>query len=100
MSDEGSETMPTLGSHVARQLQGERRELQAVLDNQARDRTMLVRFHDEVTRMRGGLDGVTRDVRDLKADLLLIDNRLLSRHNGILGVLRRSCEDAGAAPRA
>ncbi len=71
---------------IIHQLQGIRRELATVLENQRRDRELITRMS---LHMDEGLAGVARDIRELKSDVVLLENQNLSRHSEILHILRR-----------
>ena len=74
---------------VLLQLQGIRREMAALLDRQVRDREMVSKVYNEVMSLRS-------EVRELKSDLLTVENQMQNRHNEVLGVIRRL--DALGAP--
>jgi predicted nucleic acid-binding Zn-ribbon protein len=74
---------------VLAQLQGIRREMAALLERQVRDRELVSKIYNELMTLR-------TDVRELKTDLLTVENQMLNRHNEVLGVIRRL--DAIGAP--
>lgn len=76
---------------VLRQLQGLRREFAAVLENQRRDRELILRL---TSRMEEGLESLRRDLRDVRSDIVLLENGMLTRQNEILTVVRR-LEESG-----
>ena len=77
-------------SLVLLQLQGIRREMAAMLDRQVRDRELISKVYNEVMSLR-------TEVRELKSDLLTVDNQMQKRHNEVLGVIRR-LDTLGAPP--
>lgn len=89
-----------VANHTPAMLQSLRREMAAVLENQQRDRQLLTRLYDETTRefgrLRVDVADLRRDVQEMKSDMLLLDNKLLSRHSEILQTIRR--HDALGAP--
>jgi uncharacterized coiled-coil DUF342 family protein len=74
---------------VLLQLQGIRREMAALLDRQVRDRELISKVYNEVMSLRS-------EVRELKSDLLTVENQMQNRHNEVLSVIRRL--DALGAP--
>ncbi len=74
---------------VLLQLQGIRREMAALLERQVRDRELVPKIYNEVMILRS-------DVRELKSDLLTVENQMLNWYNEVLGVIRRL--DAIGAP--
>jgi uncharacterized coiled-coil DUF342 family protein len=74
---------------VLLQLQGIRREMAALLDRQVRDRELISKVFNEVMAIRS-------DVREVKSDLVTLENQMQNRHNEVLGVIRRL--DALGAP--
>jgi hypothetical protein len=80
-------------SIVLRHMQSMRRDFAAVLENQRRDRELLVRLFDHIERGFARVDTALADIRhevgDLKSDVLLLENNLLTRHNELLGVVLR-----------
>jgi predicted nuclease with TOPRIM domain len=71
---------------IIAQLQGIRRELAAMLENQLRDRQLITRL---ASRMEQGFGEVRRDIQDLRSDVTLLENSLLTRHNEMMQVMRR-----------
>ena len=71
------------------QLQGLRRETAALLEPQVRDRELITKVYNEMLAVRV-------EVRELKSDLVLVDNKMQNRHNEVLSVIRRL--DARGAP--
>lgn len=92
----------TSGSHsavtpednlVLRQLQGLRKENQVFLEREVEDRQRLIRLAE---RMEAGFDNIRSDIRqlrqevkELRGDLMLTENKLINGQNDILAVLRR-----------
>lgn len=73
-------------SLTLRHLRSLRRDMAAVLENQARDRQLITRL---AARMDQSVGEIRRDIADLRGDVVLLENGLLSRHNEILAVMRR-----------
>ncbi len=71
------------------QLRGIRREMAALLDRQVPDRELISKVYNEVMAVRS-------DVRELRSDLLTLENQMQNRHNEVRGVIRRL--DALGAP--
>ena len=81
---------------VLRQLQGIRRELEAVLERQDRTQHLVVRLDQHMEARFAELRAALAEVR---SDAVLQENRLLDRHNEILDILRRlDAEEIAAAP--
>ena len=78
---------------VLLQLQGLRREMAAVLEWQVRDRELTSKIYNELTAVRSEIRG---EMREVKADLILLENQMQNRHNEVLTVIRRL--DALGAP--
>ena len=92
----------TSGSHsavkpddnlVLRQLQGLRKENQVFLEREVEDRHRLIRLAE---RMEAGFDNIRSDIRqlrqevkELRGDLMLTENKLINGQNDIMAVLRR-----------
>ena len=74
---------------VLLQLQGIRREMAALLDRQVRDRELISKVYNEVLSLRS-------EVREVKSDLITLENQMQNRHNEVLSVIRRL--DALGAP--
>src|SRR4051812_29296529 len=79
---------------VLRQVQGSRRDVAAVLDNQVRQQDLIARLSRHVDE---GFTQVALDIVEMKSDIVLLENKLLSRHNELLRVMRR-LDEAGAPP--
>jgi hypothetical protein len=75
---------------VLLQLHGIRREMAALLDRQVRDREPISKVYNEVMSLRS-------EVRELKSDLLTVENQMQNRHKEVLSVIRR-LDALGAAP--
>lgn len=69
-----------------RHLRSLRRDMAAVLENQARDRQLITRL---AARMDQSVGEIRRDIADLRGDVVLLENGLLNRHNELLSVMRR-----------
>ncbi|MEA2935238.1 MAG: hypothetical protein QOD74_1884 [Variibacter sp.] len=78
-----------VASHTLTMLQGMRRELAAVLENQARDRELL-------HRVQAAVDNIQVDVRAIRADVASLDIKAVTHKNEILEVMRRL--DLAGAP--
>lgn len=85
----------TPGNLVLAQLRGVRKELAVVLENQARDRQLILRLSQ---RMEEGFGSLQRDMTDIRSDLTLLENNLLSRHNEILDLARRVDDPEAPTP--
>lgn len=72
---------------VLRQVQGMRREIREVLDRQARVIDLMNRLGE---RMERGFDDVRRERREVRSDLVLMENRVLTAQSDILRVVVRS----------
>lgn len=79
---------------VLRQVQGMRREMHEMLERQARAIDLVARLGE---RMERGFDDLRRDLREMKSDLVLMENRVLTAQSDILNVVRRM--DDGAEPQ-
>jgi uncharacterized coiled-coil DUF342 family protein len=71
------------------QLQGMRRELAALPECQVRDRNLTSKIYNELMAVR-------EEVREIKSDLVLLENQMQNRHNEVLSLVRRL--DALGAP--
>jgi hypothetical protein len=84
---------------VLRQLQGLRREMAAVLENQRRDRELITRLTlnmDQLSlRVDNGFAKVRKEIGAIRSDLLMLENGPLNRHNEILYLVRRMDEPTG-----
>lgn len=78
---------------VLLQLQGIRREIAAMLERQVRDRELVTKVYNELLGFRSE---VREDIREIKSDLVLLENQMQNRHNEVLAVIRRL--DAIGAP--
>ena len=72
---------------VLRQVQSLRREMHAMMEPQARAIDLVSRLGE---RMERGFDDVRRDVREVKSDLILMENRVLTAQSDILRIVRRA----------
>jgi hypothetical protein len=71
---------------VLLQLQGLRREMAAMLERQVRDRELVSKFFGEFLAFR---EEARKDMRELKSDLITLENQMQNRHNEVLSVIRR-----------
>ncbi|MBV9075877.1 MAG: hypothetical protein JO048_00150 [Methylobacteriaceae bacterium] len=71
---------------ILRQLQGLRREMEAVLERQDRTQQLVVRLDQH---MEARFAELRAAMAEMRSDAVLQENRLLTRHNEILGILRR-----------
>ena len=71
---------------VLRQVQSLRREMHEILERQARAIDLVSRLGE---RMERGFDDVRRDLREVKSDLVLMENRVLTAQSDILRVVQR-----------
>jgi hypothetical protein len=78
---------------VLLQLQGIRREIAAMLERQVRDRELVTKVYNELLGFRSE---VREDIREIKSDLVLLENQMQNRHNEVLALIRRL--DAIGAP--
>lgn len=78
---------------VLLQLQGMRREMAALLDRQVRDRELISKIYNELMAFRSEM---REEIREVKSDLLTLENQMQNRHNEVLSVIRRL--DALGAP--
>jgi hypothetical protein len=82
-----STTVPDEADNLTlRYLRTMRRDITVVLENQARDRTLITRL---AARMDQSVGEIRRDISDLRSDVVLLENGLLNRHNEILSIIRR-----------
>src|SRR5438093_237774 len=104
------------------QLQGLRREMAAMLERQVRDRELtstlyseLIKIYDELAKVRGEVAKVREEVatvreevasfrvetkqefRDLRADLIMLENQMQNRHNEVR-IMNRRLDALGAPP--
>lgn len=79
---------------VLRQVQSMRREMHEMLERQARAIDLVARLSE---RMERGFDDVRRELREVKSDLVLMENRVLTAQSDILKVVLRL--DEGQEPR-
>jgi hypothetical protein len=81
-----------------RHLRSMRREMAVVLENQVRDRQLILRLTERMDQsfasVAQNFADVRRDIRDLRGDIILLENGLLSRCNDILDLVRRVDEIA------
>lgn len=71
---------------VLRQVQSMRREMHEILERQARAIDLVARLGE---RMERGFDDVRRELREVKSDLVLMENRVLTAQSDILKVVLR-----------
>lgn len=86
---------------VPRQVQSLRREMHEMMERQARAIDLVNCLGD---RMERGFDDVRRELRDVKSDLVLMENRVLTAQSDLLHVVRRIDDgpdlDQDTSPRA
>jgi hypothetical protein len=74
-------------------LRGLRREVAALLENQATFSKQMVRLYDHVDRLsddlRGLRDEVRRDFQSVKSDIVILENQNISRHGETINAIRR-----------
>jgi hypothetical protein len=68
------------------QLRGLRREVAALLENQATFSKQIVRLYEHVDRLT---DEVRRDFQSVKSDIIALENQNISRHGETINALRR-----------
>ena len=78
---------------VLLRLQGMRREMAALLERQVRDREPISKVYSELMSFRSEM---REEIRDLKTDLIALENQMQNRHNEVLSIIRRL--DALGAP--
>lgn len=71
---------------VLLQLQGIRRETAALLERQVRDRELISKVYNELLGFRSE---VREEIREIKSDLILLENQMQNRHNEVLALIRR-----------
>lgn len=71
---------------VLRQVQSMRREMHGILERQARAIDLVAPLGE---RMERGFDDVRRELREVKSDLVLMENRVLTAQSDILKVVLR-----------
>lgn len=71
---------------VLLQLQGIRRETAALLERQVRDRELISKVYNELLGFRSE---VREEIREIKSDLILLENHMQNRHNEVLALIRR-----------
>jgi SMC interacting uncharacterized protein involved in chromosome segregation len=81
---------------VLLQLQGLRREMAAMLERQVRDRELSSKVYNEISKLSTEIMALRADVREMRSDLILVENQMQNRHNEVPGVIRRL--DALGAP--
>ena len=74
-------------------LRGLRREVAALLENQATFSKQMVRLYDHVDRLsddlRGLRDEVRRDFQSVRSDIVMLENQNISRHGETINAIRR-----------
>jgi hypothetical protein len=84
-------------------LRGLRREVAALLENQATFSKQMVRLYEHVDRLsddlRGLRDEVRRDFQSVKSDIVMLENQNISRHGETINAIRRieAIERSGAS---
>jgi hypothetical protein len=68
------------------QLRGLRRDIAALLENQATFSKQIVRLYEHVDRLT---DEVRRDFQSVKSDVIALENQNISRHGETINALRR-----------
>ncbi len=68
------------------QLCGLRREVAALLENQATFAKQIVRLYEHVDRLT---DEVRRDFQSVKSDIIMLENQNISRHGETINAIRR-----------
>jgi hypothetical protein len=68
------------------QLRGLRREVAALLENQATFSKQIVRLYEHVDRLT---DEVRRDFKSVNSDIIMLENQNISRHGETISALRR-----------
>ena len=71
---------------VLRQVHSLRREMHEMMERQARAIDLVNRLGE---RMERGFDDVRRELREVKSDLVLMENRVLTAQSDVLRVVRR-----------
>ena len=67
-------------------LRGLRREVAALLENQATFSKQIVRLYEHVDRLT---DEVRRDFQSVKSDIVMLENQNISRHDETINAIRR-----------
>jgi hypothetical protein len=74
-------------------LRGLRREVAALLENQATFSKQMVRLYEYVDRLSDDLRGlrgeVRRDFQSVKSDIVTLENQNISRHGETINAIRR-----------
>jgi hypothetical protein len=78
---------------VLRQVHSLRREMHEMMERQARAIDLVSRLGE---RMERGFDDVRRELREVKPDLVLMENRVLTAQSDVLQLIRRL--DDGSDP--
>ena len=84
-------------------LRGLRREVAALLENQATFSKQMVPLYEHVDRLsddlRGLRDEVRRDFQSVKSDIVTLENQNISRHGETINAIRRieAIERSGAS---
>jgi hypothetical protein len=75
------------------QLRGLRREVAALLENQATFSKQVVRLYEHVDKLsddlRGLTDEVRRDFQSVKSDIIMLESQDISRHGETINAIRR-----------
>lgn len=71
---------------VLRQVHSLRREMQEVMERQARAIDLVNRLGE---RMERGFDDMRRDLREVRSDLVLMENRVLTAQSDVLRLVQR-----------
>jgi predicted nucleic acid-binding Zn-ribbon protein len=75
------------------QLRGIRREMMAMLENQATFSKQITRMYEEIGKLsdevRALRDDVRRDLRDVKSDIISLESQNISRHGETINAIRR-----------
>ncbi len=75
-------------------LQGLRHEMAVLLERQVRDRELVSKLYTEFMSFRSE---TRQEFRELRADVIMLENQMQNRHNEVLSITRRL--DALGAPR-
>jgi hypothetical protein len=68
------------------QLRGLRREVAALLENQATFSKQMVRLYEHVDKLT---DEVRRDFQSVKSDIIMLESQNISRHGETINAIRR-----------